>query len=128
PAIAEEDDVPSWYDDFPWVQLCECATWKDVATWAMPLYPTNSILPPPLSEKLAEWRAIPNLEERLRAALQFVQDEIRYLGFENGTQSHRPAEPATVFERRFGDCKDKAYLFCAICRDLGFDASPALVH
>ena len=33
PAVAAEDAVPSRYEDFPWVQLSEFETWKDVAAW-----------------------------------------------------------------------------------------------
>ena len=42
------------------------------------------------------------------------------------SDSHRRIS-ATVFERGFGDCKDKAYLFCEICRQLDAEAWPALV-
>jgi Protein of unknown function (DUF2569) len=33
----------------------------------------------------------------------------------------------TVLRRRFGDCKDKAFLLCTILRGLGYDAAPVLV-
>ena len=127
PAVLREDEVPAWFDEFPWVQISEFAAWKEVTDWALPLYPTNSFLPQALQDKIAGWRAIHDPEERITAALQFLQDEVRYFGFEGGTQSHRPSEPATVFERGFGDCKDKAYLFCEICRQLDAEAVPALV-
>jgi hypothetical protein len=53
---------------------------------------------------------------------------VRYLGLEFGVNSHRPTPPGTVFERRFGDCKDKTYLLCAVLQALDIEAAPALVH
>jgi hypothetical protein len=61
------------------------------------------------------------------AALQAVQEEVRYFGIEMGDSTHRPAPPATTWTRRFGDCKDKAYLLAALLRALGMEAEPALV-
>jgi hypothetical protein len=75
------------------------------------------------------WKeAIADPEERLLAALRFVQDEIRYLAIAFGTGSYQPNDPGTVFARRFGDCKDKTILLCVILREMGIDAAPALVH
>src|SRR5439155_3389040 len=67
-------------------------------------------------------------EERVVKALQFVQDDIRYLGIENGINSHQPTDPSVVFARGYGDCKDKALLFCTMLRFFdGVDAFPVLV-
>jgi hypothetical protein len=60
--------------------------------------------------------------------LRFVQDEVRYFAVEIGENSHRPIEPASVFARRYGDCKDKAMLFVTILRTLGIQAYPVLVN
>jgi hypothetical protein len=66
--------------------------------------------------------------DRVVAALRLVQDEVRYLGIEMGPYSHQPNTPSKVFERRFGDCKDKAILLTTILKELGIDAAPALVE
>jgi hypothetical protein len=62
------------------------------------------------------------------AALRFVQDDVRYMGMEIGAHSYQPEDPSVVFTRRFGDCKGKTFLLCAMLNELGFEASPALVH
>lgn len=129
PAVAEEDSVPSSFNAYPWVQLSEFASWEDVAEWAARLYPRIVQLPPEMTEKIERWqRSLKQPAQRLAAALQFVQEEVRYLGFELGPQSHKPSDPSIVFARRFGDCKDKAYLLCTILQRMDIDASPALVH
>lgn len=66
-------------------------------------------------------------DDKLLAILEFVQDDIRYLGMETGVNSHQPHAPEEALANRFGDCKDKAALFCALAREAGFQAWPVLV-
>lgn len=127
PGVEYEDSTPSWYDPTPSVQLSEFETWADVARWAAPLYAPGE-LSPALKAQIGEWRKLPNEEERLLAARRFVQDEVRYLGIELGTYSHTPSRPSKVFERRFGDCKDKTLLLTTMLNELGIEARPALVN
>ncbi len=127
--IDVEDYVPGWYDAYPWVQFSEFASWEQVNEWALRLYTTRQVFPPELEGKVREWQSKGTTPEaRLQLAVQFVQEEIRYLGFELGAGSHRPSPPGTVFERRFGDCKDKSFLLCEILKALGLKACPLLVH
>ena len=80
-------------------------------------------------KRFPEWeKTYQSPEDRMAAALAFVQDEIRYMGIEVGPNSHEPNDPSLVFERRFGDCKDKAYLFCTILQAMNINACEALVH
>jgi transglutaminase-like putative cysteine protease len=127
PAAQSEDSTPSWFDPVPSVQLSEFETWADVARWAAPLYEVKG-LSPALKAQIAEWQKLPDPEARLLAARRFVQDEVRYLGIEMGPYSHTPTQPSKVFDRRFGDCKDKSLLLSTILNALGIEARPALVN
>ncbi|HYY95499.1 MAG TPA: DUF3857 domain-containing transglutaminase family protein [Pyrinomonadaceae bacterium] len=127
PAAQAEDSAPTWFDPVPSVQLSEFGSWADVARWAAPLYEVKS-LSPALKAQIAEWQRLPDPEARLLAARRFVQDEVRYLGIEMGPYSHMPTQPSKVFERRFGDCKDKSLLLSTILNALGIEAYPALVN
>ncbi len=127
PAVDEESDLPPGVEPFPWLELSEWASWDEVVRWALPFYAPGAPLPA-MEAKLAAWRAFPSEEARARAALRFVQDEVRYLGIELGPASHRPTAPAEVFARRFGDCKDKSLLLVSLLRALGVEAAPALVN
>jgi hypothetical protein len=128
PALADEGQLPRWYDPWGWVQLSEYGGWGEVADWGRKLFEGTGPLPADLEAKLGEWKGRESDPQRQAVlALRFVQDEVRYLGFEMGPNSHRPTSPGEVFRRRFGDCKDKALLLCALLRRLGFTAHPALV-
>jgi len=127
-AVSEEDSLPDWYNPYAWVQFSEFSSWKEVSDWAVPLYPRPTDLGADLREKIAGWQQqYPQAEGRIAAALAFVQDEIRYLGIEVGPNSHQPNRPGLVASRRFGDCKDKAYLFCSILQAMDIDACEVLV-
>lgn len=127
PAIVDEDSYPVWFQPFPVLRVSTERRWADVVDWALPLYPEVRNLPPDLEAKLADWSKIPERRDRLKAALRSVQDEVRYFGIEVGDSSHKPSLPGDTWKRRYGDCKDKAYLLATLLDRLDVPAAPALV-
>ena len=61
-------------------------------------------------------------------ALRALHKKVRYTGLEFGQAAIIPAPPATVLERGYGDCKDKATLLVSMLRARGIDADVALVR
>ncbi len=122
-----DDNIPSWYDCYPAVMVSEFGSWKEVSDWALKLFPFQASLPSNLQKKIAEIKTkYPTLTQQATAAIRFVQDDIRYMGIEMGEHSHQPHSPAQIFNQRFGDCKDKAYLLCTLLQALGIEAYPVL--
>jgi transglutaminase-like putative cysteine protease len=129
PVVSNEDQTPSWFTPYSYLQVTEFTSWADVVAWAVPLYALPEPLPPAIAEKAARLTAgLAGDEEKAVALLKFVQQEIRYLGLELGPGTHRPNPPEQVLARRFGDCKDKVLLFCALMHATGLKAEPALVN
>lgn len=127
--LLNDGDYPVWFEPYPLVQISPKRNWAEVVAWALPLYPDRRAtrLPEDLERRIAQWKALATPTEKLQAALRAVQDEVRYFGVETGTSSHRPREPELVWRRRYGDCKDKAWLLVTILDRLGIPAVPALV-
>jgi len=125
--IHYEDYLPIWYSPSDGVEYSEFESWADVSNWALQHYQVPDELPEELQRRIDDWKKLPE-EERARAALEFIQDEIRYVSLSSGVNSYQPYPIAEVIERGFGDCKDKARMLCAVFRELGFDAWPALVN
>jgi transglutaminase-like putative cysteine protease len=125
--VVDEENYPVWFQPYPQAQVAVDQSWADVVAWGLPLYPPVEDLPAELESKLVQWRALPNDNERLDAALRMVQDQIRYFGVEMGENTHRPAPPSQTWQRRYGDCKDKAYLLATLLQRMGIEAAPALV-
>jgi transglutaminase-like putative cysteine protease len=129
PARRVDDGAPAWFDPYAWVQWGDFKDWAAVQRWAVPLYRLPDRPAPEVkaaAERIAAAHASP--AQRLRAALQLVQSEVRYLGVEIGASSHAPNPPQQVLQRRFGDCKDKTLLTVALLRALDIEAHPALVN
>ncbi|MET3931505.1 transglutaminase-like putative cysteine protease [Lysobacter sp. OAE881] len=127
PAYVDEGDYPRWYRFYPRVQVASRRSWADVVAWALPLYPAVGTLSPELEAQIARWRTLGSDEARLKAALRTVQQQVRYFGVEMGENTHRPTPPSETWARRYGDCKDKAYLLSTMLARLGIRAEPALV-
>ena len=127
PALTSDGNLPHSFDPYHWVQLSEFQTWSEVARWACKLFTVQDTDAGELREQVDAIKPLGDRKKQAIAALRFVQDNIRYLGIEVGAHSHKPYPIATVLQRRFGDCKDKALLLCALLRQLGFEAYPALV-
>lgn len=128
PAWRDEPPLPAWYDPFPWVQLSEFAKWATVNQWALRMYTNTGPLSAELLRQINDWKRLPGAEQRVLAALRFVQDNIRYLGMEDGASGYKAESPSAVFAQRFGDCKGKSFLFVTILRAMGVEAYPALVN
>jgi hypothetical protein len=129
PGRQVDSDSPGWFDPYVWVEWGEFERWADVARWALPLYRPPAGPLPGVDREVARIAAqTQDPEQRLLAALRFVQREVRYLGIEMGANSHAPHTPELVLQRRFGDCKDKTLLSLALLRGLGIPAQAALVH
>lgn len=124
--VEMEAFVPSRTHPARWLQFSEYAHWGEVADWARTLFPSEAPLPPALGPVLQRLRALPTPEARVSGALQWVQGEIRYWSVVLGEGSHRPALPAEVVQRRYGDCKDKTLLLVQMLRALGVAAEPVL--
>ncbi|WP_170970984.1 DUF3857 domain-containing transglutaminase family protein [Ilyomonas limi] len=128
-ALHVQDALPSWYDPYSSIMVSEFKDWKEVNAWAASLFSTPTSLSAPLQKKIEEINTINKTEaDRVKAALRFVQDDIRYMGLEMGVHSHLPATPDKVFARRFGDCKEKSYLLVTMLRKMGIQAYPVLIN
>ncbi|MGD8570073.1 MAG: DUF3857 domain-containing transglutaminase family protein [Gammaproteobacteria bacterium] len=128
-AIEDEGEYPQWYDPYPWLQASEYKSWHEVEQWTASLYDRGHHLNNALTKLTRQWKNQYNNKtlQQVAAALNFVQDEIRYFGVEYASNSHMPSAPNTVYERRFGDCKDKTLLLVSLLENMGVKAYPALV-
>jgi transglutaminase-like putative cysteine protease len=123
-----DDNVPDWFDTDRCVALTDFDSWSGVAHWAQEHFQVSASERTALKKYLDGQFDGAKKEEILQKAVRFVQDEVRYLGFESGRNSHKPHSPLSVYEQRFGDCKDKSLLLCTILRQYDFEAYPMLVN
>lgn len=58
-------------------------------------------------------------EEKVRRIFRYVQDQIKYVAFEDGLGGLIPRNANDVLNKRFGDCKDMSNLMYAMCEYAG---------
>lgn len=124
---------PSWYNPWAFIKLSEYNSWQEIALKLVPFYTLSEsfkdCIPLAMMELIQKWQeSSDSLEDCVLKALRFVQDEIRYLGLEEGIGAFVPSDPVTVFERRFGDCKDKSFLLHGLLMLMNVSSTPLLVH
>jgi transglutaminase-like putative cysteine protease len=61
-------------------------------------------------------------EDKIRAIYYWVQDNIKYIAFEDGIAGFKPEAAQNVYANRYGDCKGMANLTKQMLKVAGFDA------
>lgn len=60
--------------------------------------------------------------EKIKAVYYWVQDNVRYIAFEDGIAGFKPDEAKEVLRKKYGDCKGMANLTKNLLKAVGFDA------
>lgn len=113
------------------IEFSDFADWAELSRRVRPLYDKAAQLNPdsPVRAEAAKIAAsTTDPIKRTEAALQLVEDRIRYVyvGMDGGNMT--PADADETWQRRFGDCKGKTVLLIALLRELGITADPLLVN
>ncbi len=61
-------------------------------------------------------------DEKIKNIYYWVQDNIRYIAFEDGIAGFKPDEASNVYNKKYGDCKGMANLTKQMLVEAGFDA------
>lgn len=98
-------------------------TTKDLYSWYKSLVDSMKDDTTILANKVNELTATAKTdEEKIKNIYYWVQDNIRYIAFEDGIAGFKPDESNHVFEKRYGDCKGMANLTKQMLKLAGFDA------
>lgn len=60
--------------------------------------------------------------DKIKAIFAWVQNNIRYVAFEDGIAGFKPQSAQEVYSKKYGDCKGMANLTKALLTNAGFDA------
>lgn len=96
---------------------------KDLYGWYSSVCSEIGNNPETLKSKVAELTANKKTDqEKVESIFYWVQDNIRYIAFENGIMGFKPDAAQNVFKNKYGDCKGKANLLKTMLTIAGFDA------
>lgn len=127
-AINLEDNIPGREIPYRYFTLSSFKNWNDVNVWGQRTFDVST--EPSLENVFKEvFTGNETIDDKINKIIDFVQDDIRYMGIESGIGSIKPAHPDQVIKQRFGDCKDKSLLLVWLLKKIGVkDAYPALVN
>ncbi len=127
-AIDLEEDMPTWVIPYKYFSLSSIKTWKEVNNWAQSVFALKN--EPDLNVVFKEiFTGKETMDDKINKIINYVQDDIRYMGIETGIGSIKPFAPDQVVKQRFGDCKDKSLLLVTLLKKIGVNkAYPALVN
>lgn len=96
---------------------------KDLYGWYSTVCSDIGNQPETFKSKVAELTETKKTDlEKVESIFYWVQDNIRYIAFENGIMGFKPDAAQNVFSKKYGDCKGKANLLKEMLKLAGFDA------
>ena len=129
PTWRHEPDSPPWHIGYASVHVTDKVSWDAVAALFAGFYAPPERLPETLETATAGIMAAePTPAGRTAAGLRLVQGALRYHSVGVGDGGFRPRPVETIWETRYGDCKDASRLLVAVLRRMGIQAVPALVN
>jgi len=67
-------------------------------------------------------KGITTEEDKVKTIFQWVQDNVRYIAFEDGIAGFKPEKAQEVMRKKYGDCKGMANLLTEMLKGIGLDA------
>ncbi len=96
---------------------------KDLYGWYHSVCSSIGNEPSALKEKTFSLTASKKTDiEKIEAIFYWVQDNIRYIAFEDGIMGFKPDAAQNVLSKKYGDCKGKANLLKEMLKLAGYDA------
>jgi len=103
--------------------------WDDLSEWAQQLFKPQASLTAEMKEAaVATVQDANSRLEKIRCLYDLVRKEIRYVAIEIGLGGYQPYPARQIFEKKYGDCKDKATLLCTLLKSVGINAYPVLIR
>ncbi len=124
-------DAPQRFQRLPIVEASSFADWAAVSKVMAPLYVTDGLVKSggDLAAQIAKIKAAQaDPLHRAEAALELVQEKVRYLFNRLDKGNYVPQAPEQTWSLRYGDCKAKTVLLLAILRGLDIEAEPVLAN
>jgi tetratricopeptide (TPR) repeat protein len=127
--IRPEPMMPGPREMYPQVQVTTYRSWDEFAKWWAGMIRDQYIVSPEIKQKVQDLVAGKESRlDRIRAVYDFVTGEITYQAWAFGVHGYKPYTTTAIFDKKEGDCKDKALLFNAMLSEIGIEAHPVLIY
>lgn len=121
-----ERNQPGTYLDYIWIQVSDLPEWQPLTSRLAEVW--SNVRDESDLRQFPGFATPPQINEAaIQQLVQFIQDEFRYLSVDLEHGGWIPMLPSVVARRRYGDCKDLAWLASSVLRSWGVTARPVLV-
>lgn len=126
--IEMEVGMPPMSEVASWMEVTSLSKWDDVSEWFWKLQLPQAKANTGIKNTVAQLTMgkTDNLQ-KARAIFDWVANQTRYVGLEFGISAYRPHPAVDVYEKRYGDCKDKTNLLITMLDLVGIKAYPVLL-
>ncbi|HEX2250872.1 MAG TPA: DUF3857 and transglutaminase domain-containing protein, partial [Gemmatimonadales bacterium] len=129
PRVESEDFMADSNGVFMSIGLAAPTTWESIGAWYAGLARDRYVIEPAVRRRVRDLlTGALTPDDTLRAVQRWVAQDIRYVSVALGMGGYQPRYPVEGVTSGYGDCKDKATLFVAALRGLGFRAHPVLLN
>lgn len=129
PRILTESQSPGLTEVVPFLFVSSFDTWQQVADWFIDIAKPQWIADDMIRSEVARLTAgITDRREIVRRIYGYVLRETRYVALEFGIHGHKPYPVPQIFQRKFGDCKDKASLLKVMLETAGIPTDFVLIR
>lgn len=112
----------------PIARMTTYRDWDQFAAWWWNLIKNQIEVTPAMRATVQQLCAgLTTTDAKIAAIYRFVTTDVRYEAWEFGVHGYKPYSTSVIYERRHGDCKDKALLLCAMLREIGVEGRPVLI-
>jgi tetratricopeptide (TPR) repeat protein/transglutaminase-like putative cysteine protease len=127
--IESEPAMPGFAEIAPYLHVSTYRTWEEVGRWYWNLVADQMKDDGTLAKAAAQATlGMTTTLDKVKAIHRLVVEKTRYVGLEFGIHGYKPYKSTQVFQRRFGDCKDKATLIMTLLRSVGIDSELVLLR
>jgi hypothetical protein len=127
--IPTEPAMPPFREVRIWMEATSLNSWQDIAQWFWKLKKPQAVPSRAIRETVSRLISGKQTdEEKARAIYDWVANRVRYVGLEFGLSAFRPYPASEVYERLYGDCKDKTTLLITMLDLAGIKAHPVLLY
>ncbi|MEE9386769.1 MAG: DUF3857 domain-containing protein [Nannocystaceae bacterium] len=130
--IKPEANMPGWSEVAQFLHVSTYKDWGAVGRWYWGLVKDQLIVDDKIRaavrQSVAGLGAEATTGQKVAALYRHVVRNTRYVGLEFGIHGYKPYKTTEVYDRRFGDCKDKASLLKVMLKEIGIESHLVLVR
>ena len=129
PRILFEERSPGITEITPFLFISTFDSWQQVSDWFIELAKPQWIADDAIQAEVKRLtQGVSDRREIVRIIYNYVLRETRYVALEFGIHGHKPYPVPQIFQRKFGDCKDKASLLKVMLETAGIKTNFVLLR